>query len=452
MVNPPRGRGRARRLTRALTAPATVALTVLLVASPAAADAVRERQWHLDALNVREAHQVTRGEGVTVAVIDTRGEINHSDLSENALPGRTFTDSGEGLDPGHGTAVASVLAGHGHGHGNRDGVLGIAPEASILPARAYTDPLSVAEAVRWAVQEGANVINLSYGLNVDEIELEEAVAHAQMKDVVVVGAVGNVPEDSEVIYPAAYPGVVAVSATNRADQVADISVTGEKVDLAAPGEEITTASLNGGYDTGEGTSFAAPIVAGTAALVRARYPDMNAASVVNRLVQTATDQGPQGKDPEYGYGIVNPTRALTADIPDVQENPLGSLAQETPAATPGPGAADSGDDAGLDTGLLIGIVAAALVVLAAVVALVVRVAGRGTAPAAGGAGAHTGTPPGQQVPRPGPPNRPPGPPGPPPAQPPPTGPPGRPGHPPYGNSPAPPPGSPPQRPPNPPVP
>lgn len=451
-MNPPRGRGRARRLTRALTAPATVALTVLLVASPAAADAVRERQWHLDALNVREAHQVTRGEGVTVAVIDTRGEINHSDLSENALPGRTFTDSGEGLDPGHGTAVASVLAGHGHGHGNRDGVLGIAPEASILPARAYTDPLSVAEAVRWAVQEGANVINLSYGLNVDEIELEEAVAHAQMKDVVVVGAVGNVPEDSEVIYPAAYPGVVAVSATNRADQVADISVTGEKVDLAAPGEEITTASLNGGYDTGEGTSFAAPIVAGTAALVRARYPDMNAASVVNRLVQTATDQGPQGKDPEYGYGIVNPTRALTADIPDVQENPLGSLAQETPAATPGPGAADSGDDAGLDTGLLIGIVAAALVVLAAVVALVVRVAGRGTAPAAGGAGAHTGTPPGQQVPRPGPPNRPPGPPGPPPAQPPPTGPPGRPGHPPYGNSPAPPPGSPPQRPPNPPVP
>lgn len=450
-------------LSRALAVLAAATLTGLLVAPPAAADAVRDRQWHLDALNISEAHELTRGQGVTVGVVDSEIEADHPELAGNVSLGREIGrgDSGDQeLSPDHGTAVASLIVGHGHGEDNQAGVLGVAPQAEVLPAVARNNSIDPADAVSWLVDQGATVISVSLGNSVNETVLEEAIAHAQAHDVVVVAAAGNVDRDEEVIYPAAYPGVIAVSATNTANQVADISVTGEKVDLAAPGEEITTASLNGGYATGEGTSLATPIVAGTAALVRARYPDMNAASVVNRLVQTATDQGPQGKDPEYGYGIVNPTRALTADIPNVHENPLGSLAQETPATTPGPGATDSRDDVGLDTGLLIGIVAAALVVLAAVIALVVRLTGRegrGTAPTAGKVGAHVGTPPpgppGPQVPRPGPSNQPPGPPhtGRPPG-PPPTGPPGGPGHPPYGNPPAPPPGRPPQHPPNPPVP
>lgn len=427
------------RLARALAVIVAAVLALVLTALPVTADAVRDRQWHLGYLSVPQAHELTRGLNVTVAVIDGKAEIKHPDLADNALPGQDFISGvGEGRDPGHAIAVASLIAGHGHGRGNSAGVLGIAPKARILPARAYTDPLSVADAVRWVVDQGATIINLSYGLDVDEIELREAISYAQAHDVVVVGAVGNVPQgDEDVIYPAAYPGVIAVSAVDSSGRLSNVSVSGEKVDLAAPGAKMQTADEGDGYSVRTGTSHAAPIVAGTAALIRARYPEMNAASVVNRLVKTADDKGPKGKDPQYGHGIVNPVRALTTDIPDVQQNPLGSLAKPSPTATAQPGAGGTDDGGGgLNPSRLLTWVLGIVVIVGSLIALVVWLARRRP-----GQAGTSRPPPGSPSPHGPPPH------GPPPGYPPPRA--GPPGGQPYGQGPppGPPPSPPPQGPP-----
>ena len=150
----------------------------------------------------------------------------------------------------------------------------------------------------------------------------------------VVASAGNTPGPNYVDYPAAYPGVVAVSGIDRNGRHAKISVSGEEVTIAAPSDDIWSINANGGYRTGTGTSDSAAIVSGAAALIRSRYPDLTAEEVIHRLTATATDKGPPGHDPEYGHGIVNLVAALTADVPPLpQPTPTTNPTKITPTPT-----------------------------------------------------------------------------------------------------------------------
>jgi subtilisin family serine protease len=230
--------------------------------------------------------------------------------------------------------MASLIAGHGHGTG--DGCLGIAPRARILPIRrgaAHTplDKGEVAKGIRWAVDHGARVINLSLG-NADSPPLRQAVDYALDRDVVVVAAVGLPGGLGRIPAPARIPGVVAVSGVDRNGNIA-ASASGPEVAIAAPAKDIVHATKGGGYSIGTGTSDATAIVSGVVALIRSKYPDLDAANVINRLIQTADDKGPPGRDERYGFGIVNPVRALTADVPRVDRNPLLGGADPTMSPT-----------------------------------------------------------------------------------------------------------------------
>ncbi|TCB98929.1 type VII secretion-associated serine protease mycosin [Micromonospora zingiberis] len=304
------------------------------------ADQIRDEQWQLDKLGAEIAWRTSTGRGVTVAVIDSGVDGSHPDLVGRVLPGIDLVSPGGAAEPdpvGHGTTVAGLIAGR---NDDRQGVVGLAPDARILPVRVldeenrYDDALIVAQGVRWAVDNGAQVINLSLGGSGDSPALAAAIDYAFARDVVVVACTGNLATspDAKVWYPAREPGVIAVSGLERSsNNLWSGAITGRATILTAPASGLVGARPPSGYWRVQGTSFAAPLVAATAALVRARYPQMSAGDVVNRLLVTAKDIGPTGRDDRFGYGLVDPIAALTADVPLVHQNPLDD--NEAPGVT-----------------------------------------------------------------------------------------------------------------------
>jgi type VII secretion-associated serine protease mycosin len=328
-----------------------LSLTLVAPAVPAWADGVRDAEWHVAFLDMARAHQIAQGDGVTIAVIDSGINGNHPDLAGNVLDGVSFVpghpgNGWEDIDQ-HGTAMAGDIA--AHGHGNNEGVLGIAPRAKILPlqvksgkAGGFTD--QIVGAIDMAVARGARVISLSLGTTGGSPKVQMAVTRAEQADIVVVAAVGNRPDAQIIDALAAYPGVVAAAAVDEGGNHADISVTGSHVVLSAPGVNIESLDVHNGYARGSGTSDSTAIIAGVAALVRAKYPKMSAVDVIHRLTATATDKGPKGRDDEYGYGIVNPYAALTAEVPSVDPTatPNPSPSASSPPAKKGRNAAGTG--------------------------------------------------------------------------------------------------------------
>ncbi|MEV6488439.1 type VII secretion-associated serine protease mycosin [Actinoplanes sp. NPDC051633] len=300
-----------------------------LPGQPVAAETVRSEQWHLKTLNVTGAWEYATGGGVTVAVIDSGVDSHHVDLEGQVLPGLDLVDAKGDADTdlvGHGTTVSALIAGKDDGAG----VVGIAPKAKILPVRVldranrYDDAVIVANGVRWAVDRGARVINLSLGGSGSSPALAAALDYAFAKDVVVVACTGNTSASSAsgVWYPAREPGVLAVAGLERSgDTLWSGSITGPETVVAAPATQLVGARP-GGYWRVQGTSFAAPMASATAALIRSRWPDMTAGEVINRIIKTSHDRGPQGRDAKYGYGMIDPTAALTAVIPATEANPL----------------------------------------------------------------------------------------------------------------------------------
>jgi type VII secretion-associated serine protease mycosin len=280
-----------------------------------AADEISDGQWYHQFLNTAQAHELTQGEGVVAAVIDSGVDASHPDLAGSVMPGTDLTSGGPGDGrtdhDGHGTRMASLIAAHGR-------VRGIAPRTKILPVRVGTlgrlGGSEVSVGIKYAVAQGAKVISMSLGGDDDPLQRQEVTA-ALAADVVIVAGVGNLPKDTSVQYPAAYPGVVAVAAIDKNGEHAPVSVTGPQVVIAAPGAGISGAYTGGKYEINTGTSDATAIVAGAVALIRARFPQLKAADVVRRLTDTATDKGSPGRDPEYGYGVINLVGALTAEIP-----------------------------------------------------------------------------------------------------------------------------------------
>jgi type VII secretion-associated serine protease mycosin len=292
----------------------------------------------LSPLRAEQAWQYSTGAGVVVAVLDSGVDAEHPDLAGRVLPGRDYVDgSTDGrTDPvGHGTTVASLIAGGG------DPAIGLAPEATILPVRVldeenrYRRAGTVADAVVWAVNQGAQVINLSLGGARDSAALSGALAYAMANDVVVIACTGNLTgaaeEYREVWYPAREPGVVAVAGLTYLDGGEPshwpASRTGPETVLAAPAV-LTGAQTGGDYREVQGTSFSSAVVSAAAALIRAQWPTLPAADVVNRLVATAQDLGEPGRDPAYGFGAVDPVAALTAQLAMVPTNPLDTKARQ----------------------------------------------------------------------------------------------------------------------------
>jgi len=324
---------------RALVGAVAVAL-VLGTATPARADRIRDQQWYWGPLKVAQAQKVSKGAGIIVGLLDTGADGTHQDLRGAVLPGRQVVENRPaGTDfEGHGTGMAGVIAGRGHGDGA--GVLGIAPAAKIMPIQPINDTYFAAQGIRWAVQHGAKVINLAFATHASE-SLQAAVREAVAADVVLVGSAGNDGDtDNELEYPGAYPEVLTVGAVDRKNKIAKISNHGKQVDIVAPGVDIPGPAPDDKYVLGTGTSGATAIVSGAAALIRAKYPDLSAAEVVERLTSTAIDRGAKGRDDYYGIGQLDLLAALTVAQPEASSAPA---VPDAPAALPRAAPTDDSD-------------------------------------------------------------------------------------------------------------
>lgn len=306
---------------------------------------VNNYQRYLGTVRMPETWNVTKTAGTqTIAVIDSGVDAGHPDLagrivgSYNVLaPGSAATD-----DNGHGTFVAGIA---GATTNNVAGIAGAAWTTRLLAVKALDDEgfgtdADIATGIAWAASHGARVINLSLGGPGDGAVLRDAVAQANAKGVLVVAAAGNDGNDV-VQYPAAYPEAFAVAATDIGGLLTDFSSTGDWVDIAAPGWNITSTAVRAftppGYDPygfgGAGTSFSAPIVAGVAAMMRNRFTTYTPAQIMARMKTTARDAGPRGLDPYYGAGVLDAYNAVGG--PWAPELPPGTRGANEPTDLPG---------------------------------------------------------------------------------------------------------------------
>ncbi|HCT77187.1 MAG TPA: type VII secretion-associated serine protease, partial [Micromonosporaceae bacterium] len=329
-------------------------------------DKIRNDQWQVSFLELAKAHQLSQGEGITVAVVDSGIDPDHPDLTGNVLKGFDVVTGGSGdgwgdVD-GHGTGMAGLVAAHGHGAGNGDGALGLAPKAKILPVRIDTgsgigqgDAMAIA--IDEAVKRGAKIISIS--ITTDN-RAYDPIQRAIKAGVIVVSSVGNRPKDHFIGDPGAYPGVLAVGATGKDGNIANESVRGKAVALVAPGVDIVSSSKDGKYRIGTGTSPSTAIVAGAAASVWSKYPQLTSTQVIDHLTKTAVDKGTPGRDDEYGFGALDLVKALNTapGSANASTTPTG------PAATDGP---STPEDKSSNTGLYVGIGAAVLVAIIVIV-------------------------------------------------------------------------------------
>ncbi len=271
-------------------------------------------QWNLPAIATEEGWNVTRGnDDIVVAVIDTGVQTDHPDLTGRLVEGFNAINPGSPPkdDVGHGTHVAGIIAATVN---NAEGVAGMTWHTKIMPVKVLDSSgvgsaYSVAEGIIWATDHGADVINLSLGNYAQAEFLHDAVRYAYERGVVLVAASGN-DNTSQPGYPAAYPEVLAVAATDSFSNRASYSNYGDYIDVAAPGTNIPSTFTGSQYTSLSGTSMASPHVAALAALVRSVNPGLTPAEVMDLLRQTANDKGTPGRDPEYGYGLIHVRRAL----------------------------------------------------------------------------------------------------------------------------------------------
>ncbi|WP_460545804.1 S8 family serine peptidase [Glycomyces halotolerans] len=347
-----------------VTSLSSLALVGAVVAAPSVAlaqddELTSANAWAIDQVQARGAWETTKGEGATVAVVDS-GIGEHPFFEDkDVLRGHSTLNSDEEDAwhdrQGHGTHVAA-------------GVLYVAPEATVLPVRSSNgmdigefgggDTVQDHDAIRWAADNGADIIVTAWGVHDVEPDAEilEAVQYAIDKDVVVVAAAGN-EAGANVAYPASIPGVVAVTGTNREGGFLATSTKGPEVVVAAPADQMLHPVPDNGNgldanpdlyeENGGGTSLGSGITGGVAALIASAHPDLDASNIIQRLIMTAGD-GNGTRSGAVGYGLVNADAAVHAEgIESVEENPLGYPMGEAGAS--GAGTDDEASSEGGDT-------------------------------------------------------------------------------------------------------
>lgn len=354
--------------TALLAVPLTVSLS-LSAATPVWADDAQctfpskpytGRPWALQRVNLDELWAQSTGKGVKVAVIDTGVDVKNPQLTkavdasagENLLP--TKNSKGEKIDRGnnqgtsdtvgHGTRVAGIIAAR---PAKGTGFVGLAPDATIIPikqndAEGDGTAATLAQAIDDAVRKGAGVINISQDTAnavAPDDKLETAVHRALEQGVVVVASAGNdgLGGKNQITYPASYQGVLAVAASDRNNERASFSQSGEFVGVAAPGVDMISTVPGNGHCSDNGTSFSAPYVAGVAALLKSKYPDWTAQQIVAQIEQTA-ERTISGHDRLVGWGVVDPVKALTdvdPEHPVESPKPEGGVTKgEAPSIAP----------------------------------------------------------------------------------------------------------------------
>ncbi|UXY26519.1 type VII secretion-associated serine protease mycosin [Streptomyces sp. HUAS TT20] len=378
---------RVGRLTGSALSLLLAGSLALVPATTAYADGIRAQQWALSAMHTQQAWQTTKGKGITVAVLDTGVEADHPDLDGNVLPGKDLirfgAKRGDRTWARHGTAMAGIIAGHGHGPGDTDGVMGIAPEAKILPVRVIledgdtargkaraTRGNALAEGIRWAADHGADVINLSLGDDSasahPEPSEDEAVQYALKKGAVVVASAGNGgAKGDHISYPAAYPGVIAAAAVDRYGTRASFSTRRWYAAVSAPGVDIVIADPDHKYYEGWGTSAASAFVSGAVALVKAAHPGLTPAQIKKLLEDTARDAPSGGRDDSRGFGLIDPAAAVKAAA-RLKPQGLHSAAYGEKYFGPGPDSTEASEGASGWAGPLAGSAGGVLLVTAVV--------------------------------------------------------------------------------------
>ena len=381
---------RACRVPRRLAQTSVASLTVAGIAAAsgiagagsaraAASDGIRDsQQWVLNMTDASQAWRESEGAGVTVAVLDSGVDPGVSDLAGSVRPGpdltRLRTPASSPAWGVHGTWMASIIAGHGH-KGGSDGIIGIAPEAKILSVRvlpekndpgfhAYdTEPeqriqQALAAGIRDATGDGAKVLSMSLGYTAPSAAVRAAVQYALGRGVVLVASSGNSGQDdmrsdngfAPVSFPAEYPGVLSVAALKSDGSVAGFSSNNLSVQVAAPGFDVPAQGRDGQYWLVSGTSPACAVVAGVAALIKARYPALAPSLVLRAITSTARSAAPGSYSTRTGFGAVDAAAALRAAGQLARQRPgkspvavsdhfgAGSVAAPEPVAPRGPGA------------------------------------------------------------------------------------------------------------------
>ena len=308
--------GTEQSVVAALTGNASVRFAELdQLVAPAATtnDPLLASQWHLEKINARTAWDYSTGSGITIAILDTGVDGTHPDLVSKMVPGWNFYDYNSNTSDvlGHGTAVAGVAAAAAN---NGVGVAGVAPNARIMPIR-ITDSAGrarwshAAQGLIWAADQGARVANISFQGMAASYTMQTVVGYFRSKGGVVIAAAGN---SGAVDDTAVTDAMIIVSATDNQDNRTSWSSYGNFVDLTAPGLDIYSTAMGGGYRSWSGTSMSSSIVAGAAALVLARRPALSPAQVESALLGSAKDLGVAGFGIGYGYGLVNAAAAVLA--------------------------------------------------------------------------------------------------------------------------------------------
>jgi subtilisin family serine protease len=282
------------------------------------ATVVDPSQYVPSKLHLPQAHTLATGRGILVAVIDTALDTEHPEL-RGGVAGRFDAVRSALQALPHGTAMAGAILAHGR-------LMGVAPAARILAVRAFdaseagtrATTTRLLDSLQWTANSAARVVNMSFA-GPDDPALRAMIAALHQKGLVLVAAAGNDGPQAPPVYPAAYPGVIAVTATDMDDHLLRVANHGSYVAVAAPGVDVFVAAPNGGYDFTSGTSVACAHVSGLAALLLERNPRLTPDAIAATLAHTAHRLGTQPRDDLFGAGLVDAYEAVLEQAPPVAQ-------------------------------------------------------------------------------------------------------------------------------------
>ncbi|MDH3743100.1 MAG: S8 family serine peptidase [Hyphomicrobiales bacterium] len=273
-------------------------------------------QYAVTKLEIPKAHETARGQGTIIAVIDSGVRTKHPALANSVIEQFNAVGKRGFKDFSHGTGIASII-------GARKGMVSVAPGAQILSSIVFAkdkkggpsmaETYNVIRGVDWAVSKHAQIINMSF-TGARDPAFDDVLNAAHKAGVISVAAAGNLGSKAPPAYPAAYPQVIAVTATDARDRLYKRANRGDYVTIAAPGVDVMVASRHKGFGLMSGTSAATGYVSGALALLAQRQPQLNTDTAVEHMAATARDLGKEGRDPKFGYGLLNISNVVSAEL------------------------------------------------------------------------------------------------------------------------------------------